>query len=724
VRGRHRLGASLGALPLVTPALYSPLTVSFPYPQLAVPTDSLRDQLQATLGAAYALTGELGGGGMSRVFLARDVALERDVVVKVLSPDLAAGVSAERFTREIKLAAGLQQANIVPLHSAGETDGLPYYTMPFVDGLSLRARIERNGALPVGEAISVLRDVTRALAYAHEHGVVHRDIKPENILLSGDAAVVTDFGIAKALAASKTEAPGGTLTQVGTSIGTPAYMAPEQAAGDPATDHRADLYALGCVAYELLAGAAPFAGRPTHQLFAAHLTETPAPLESWRADVPPALAQLVARCLEKDPSARPQSAREVLTALDGSGFAPTAGRGAAASAGSGRRSAVMIASVSTMLLLAAALAGLAGPWSSRAVTSPTVRPAPRSNALGDRIPTRYQADTALFARYLRANALVERNELRAARDSFQAIVDAAPLYAPAWGGLSTALSQLGLDDIPPLDALPRSAAAANRALALDSTLVHAQSTLIAYDLFGAWDLAAAKRRLDASLVMYPDEPRLNELLASWHRSRGELSELVALRRHILKMDPLNGAYAQSLGMNLYFAHRCAEAVETLQRVVEGYRETPYARYNLYRALRCLGQMDEAAAALRASLLASGDTMLARELDPPMPPARRDSALRRVTRAQLGRFMERRARGWATARVAATSYADLGDRDSTLMWLDSMWVERSMTLSTVPFDPTFDLLHGDARFEAFVRRLPWRNRRTEPPTAPNGAAVAR
>jgi serine/threonine-protein kinase len=148
---------------------------------------------------------------MSRVFLARDAALERDVVVKVLSPDLAAGVSAERFTREIKLAAGLQQANIVPLHSAGETDGLPYYTMPFVDGPSLRLRLERHGALPVGEAVSVLRDVTRALAYAHDHGVVHRDIKPENILLSGDAAVVTDFGIAKALAASKTKAPGGTL---------------------------------------------------------------------------------------------------------------------------------------------------------------------------------------------------------------------------------------------------------------------------------------------------------------------------------------------------------------------------------------------------------------------------------------------------------------------------------------------------------------------------------
>ena len=316
-----------------------------------MPTDSLHDRLQTTLGTAYTLTRELGGGGMSRVFLARDVALERDLVVKVLSPDLAAGVSAERFMREIKLAASLQQANIVQLLFAGETDGLPYYTMPFVDGLSLRARLARNGALPVGEAISVLRDITRALAYAHAHGVVHRDIKPENILLSGAAAVVTDFGIAKALAASKSTAPGGTLTHVGTSIGTPAYMAPEQSAGDPATDHRADLYALGCIAYELLAGTPPFAGRTPHQLFAAHMTETPAPLESKRADVPPALAQLVVRCLAKDPAARPQSGVEVLEALDGISFSTTSGRGAVGPGRSGRRRPAVVAGIAAVVVV-------------------------------------------------------------------------------------------------------------------------------------------------------------------------------------------------------------------------------------------------------------------------------------------------------------------------------------------------------------------------------------
>jgi serine/threonine-protein kinase len=353
--------------------------------------NSLNDRLRTTLGASYTLERELGGGGMSRVFLARDETLERAVVVKVLSPDLAAGVSAERFTREIKLAAGLQQANIVPLLSAGETEGLPYYTMPFVDGLSLRARLERNGALPAGEAISVLRDVARALAYAHEHGVVHRDIKPENILLSGDAAVVTDFGIAKALAASKTQAPGGTLTQVGTSIGTPAYMAPEQAAGDPATDHRADLYALGCVAYEMLTGAAPFAGRPVHQLYAAHLTETPAPVEKARADAPRALAALVMRCLEKDPAKRPQNARELLAALDGIGPTNVSGVGA-----SSRRPRAVLGAAAAAVVVAGAL-GLWAVRSRPASGSPAAQGAAGSDAANRSVavlPFENQGDSA------------------------------------------------------------------------------------------------------------------------------------------------------------------------------------------------------------------------------------------------------------------------------------------------------------------------------------------
>jgi len=275
----------------------------------------LRDQLQSTLDTSYTLERELGGGGMSRVFVATENALGRKVVVKVLSPELTAGVNIDRFKREIQVAAKLQHPHIVPVLSTGETDGIPYYTMPFVEGESVRARLAR-GPLSITDAVSILRDLARALAYAHERGVVHRDIKPDNVLLSGGSATVTDFGIAKAISAARTLAPGSTLTQVGTSLGTPAYMAPEQAAADPATDHRADIYAFGCMAYELLAGRPPFVEKTPQRLLAAQMGEIPQPIEQLRTDTPPALAALVMRCLAKDANARPQSAGDVVRVLE------------------------------------------------------------------------------------------------------------------------------------------------------------------------------------------------------------------------------------------------------------------------------------------------------------------------------------------------------------------------------------------------------------------------
>ena len=277
----------------------------------ASPRPGLEQQLQRTLDGTHTVERELGGGGMSRVFLAEETRLSRLVVIKVLSPELAQGLSVERFEREIQLAASLQQANIVPVLAAGDTDGLPFFTMPFVEGESLRQRVA-SGPLSIGETVSVLRDVARALAYAHKRGVVHRDIKPDNILLSAGAAVVTDFGIAKAISAARTASPDAQLTQTGTSIGTPAYMAPEQAAGDPHVDHLADIYALGCTAYELLTGHPPFVGGSVQRVVAAQITESPRAIDQVRPDTPAALATLVMACLEKAPARRPQSAGEFL----------------------------------------------------------------------------------------------------------------------------------------------------------------------------------------------------------------------------------------------------------------------------------------------------------------------------------------------------------------------------------------------------------------------------
>jgi tetratricopeptide (TPR) repeat protein/tRNA A-37 threonylcarbamoyl transferase component Bud32 len=277
--------------------------------------DDLRARVQVSLTAAYDVERELGGGGMSRTYVALEKSLGRRVVVKMLSPELAAGVSVERFKREILLAAQLQHPHVVPVLSTGDAEGLPWFTMPYVEGESLRHRLAR-GPLATGEAVSVLRDVARALAYSHSHGVVHRDIKPDNVLLSQGSATVTDFGIAKAISVARKEEQGGTLTMAGTSIGTPAYMAPEQAAGDPDVDHRSDIYAFGCVAYEVLAGRPPFQASSAARLIAAQLSETARDVRELRPDTPDALAALVMQCLRKEPGGRPQQATDLVRVLD------------------------------------------------------------------------------------------------------------------------------------------------------------------------------------------------------------------------------------------------------------------------------------------------------------------------------------------------------------------------------------------------------------------------
>ena len=231
--------------------------------------------LPEMLVGRYRVGRELGRGGMATVYLARDEKHGRDVAIKVIKSDLSASLGHDRFLREIEIAARLRHPNIVPLYDSGDAGGSLFFVMPYEEGQSLRERLRAGGALPIADALGVLRDVARALAYAHEHGVVHRDIMPDNVMPTGVAAVVTDFGIAKAVSVALTDASDVTLTQAGTVIGTPAYMAPEQATGDAAIDHRADIYALGCLGYELFAGHPPFQEKTAHLLIAAHIATVP-----------------------------------------------------------------------------------------------------------------------------------------------------------------------------------------------------------------------------------------------------------------------------------------------------------------------------------------------------------------------------------------------------------------------------------------------------------------
>ena len=279
--------------------------------------DAPASALPALLAGRYRVGRELGRGGMASVFLASDEKHGRDVAIKVIRQDLSASLGHERFLREIEIAARLRHPNIVPLFDSGQVEGSLFFVMPYEEGRSLRERLRETGALPIADALNVMRDVARALCYAHEHGVVHRDIKPDNVMLSGGAAVVTDFGIAKAVSVARTHAGDPTLTVDGTVIGTPAYMAPEQATGDTSVDHRADIYSFGCLGYEVFAGHPPFQEKATHLLIAAHLASVPRPITELRPEIPPSVAELLSRCLAKAPADRPQSARELLPVLDG-----------------------------------------------------------------------------------------------------------------------------------------------------------------------------------------------------------------------------------------------------------------------------------------------------------------------------------------------------------------------------------------------------------------------
>jgi serine/threonine-protein kinase len=272
----------------------------------------LREHVQANLGASYTVERELGGGGMSRVFVAQEAGHGRRVVLKILPPDLAAGVSLERFEREIRIATQLEHPHIVPVLGAGDADGLPYYTMPFLEGESLRDRLRRSPQLPIDEALRIACEVAMALDYAHGKDVVHRDIKPDNILLHEGRAIVADFGICRAITHASDADP---ITLAGMAVGTPQYMSPEQAAGEREIDGRSDVYSLACVTYEMLIGEPPFTGRTAQAVIAKRFAGTVPSMRVVRPTIPIEIERAVMRALAVDPEHRFQTGGQFADAL-------------------------------------------------------------------------------------------------------------------------------------------------------------------------------------------------------------------------------------------------------------------------------------------------------------------------------------------------------------------------------------------------------------------------
>ena len=347
-------------------------------------------RLNAALESRYRIEREIGEGGMATVYLAHDERHDRRVAIKVLRPELAAVVGAERFLAEIKTTAGLHHPHILPLHDSGEADSFLFYVMPYVEGESLREKLDRERQLPVEEAVELAGKVADALDYAHERGVVHRDIKPGNILLSERGEpLVADFGIALAVS----QAGGGRITETGLSLGTPHYMSPEQASGERTVDRRSDIYALGCVLYEMLAGEPPYGGPTSQAVLARILTDEARPLTEVRKTVPPHVEAAVAKALEKLPADRFATAGDLARALDDLGYRHEATSGASQAATDRGRAAGRTPMLGVWpvlgLLGAMALAGVTffvgrstAPEPERAVARFSVDPPEGINALG------------------------------------------------------------------------------------------------------------------------------------------------------------------------------------------------------------------------------------------------------------------------------------------------------------------------------------------------------
>ncbi len=674
--------------------------------------DTLRELLDRTLGGSYRIERELGGGGMSRVFLAEERALGRRVVVKALSPELAHELSADRFAREIRLSARLQHPNIVPVLTAGIAADLPYYTMPYIEGESLRARLARLPAgerLPRAGALALLRDIARALAYAHGLGVVPRDIKPENVLLGHDAAVVADFGIAKAVAAARTlDAPpiDATLTQGGLALGTPAYMAPEQAAADPTVDHRADLYAWGLIAYELLAGAHPFAGRQSVQaLVAAHLVEQPPPLDEAAPDLPPAITALVTRCLAKQRADRPSSAQEIVDTLAtvATGGAGTArgveGRASAAEATPRPRNRRTVAAI-ILVALAGGAAGLE--WLAGREPKGT-----------DATPARASLASPGYDDYLRGRVRVSsenRQDNDSAIAALRRAIAADPALAPAHAELARAYSIKAFYFAPPSEqgALHEEAEVAlERALALDPGLgeAHFARGLMLWTPARRFPHEQAVHAYRQALALDSTLDEAHHQLGLVYLHVGMLDQAQAEVEKALAINPGNTMARFRLGViDLYRGD--------FERAYAVFNSTPLERnptlwgFQTATALFRLGRDGEAGALIDRFLR-----------DYPVDEGGVGHSVRAMMLAKAGRRREAEA---AIARSVelgrsfghfhhsayniASAYALLGETEQAIQWLQDAADNGFPCYPLFAADAHLDSLRGDRHFTAFLARM--------------------
>ena len=768
-------------------------------------------RLQAALVARYALDRELGHGGMATVYLAQDLKHGRPVAIKVLRPELAAALGAERFLREIEIAARLTHPHILPLHDSGEANGFLYYVMPYLEGESLRDRLNREPQLPVEEAVRIAREVASALSYAHSHDVVHRDIKPENILLSGGEAVVADFGIARAIVAAGTEK----LTDTGLAVGTPGYMSPEQATAEAHIDGRADTYALGCVLYEMLAGHPPFLGTTAQEVLARHTLDPVPPLRTIRRAVPPAVEHAVFKALAKSPADRFPRAAAFSEALTQTGAPPSLTRQAArpavfvaagvaalvagyvlltrrpGSSGDPARSIAVLPFVNIgadpnnepfsdgmseeLITALAKVEGLrvtartsafsfkgkevdvreignklnvgyvlegsvrrAGPrlrvsaqlinattgyhlWSdeydrdagdvfavqdeiTRAIVgalrlklSGTANAALVKPATGNA----EAHDLYLQGRYFFAKR--DSTSLRKAQDYFERAIADDPSYALAYAGLSDAYSHRAVFGyVPPHDIHAKAKQAVLRALALDSTLVEAHTSLGFIELFLEWDWAAAGREFDRALALDARYPPAHLFRAWYFLATDRMTDAVGEVQAAVRLDPFSLVNNARLASMLYYARRYNEALAQSRRLLEMDSMFFQVRVELARAYLQLGQCDEALAAMKhAPEQASGAAYFGGVWG--WINARCGHPAQAL--AELNRFRaEAREGRYVSHYSLAIIHAALGDSERAFAQLDSAYVEGTWAMFTLRVEPAFEAMRADPRFARLLKKV--------------------
>ena len=779
--------------------------------------------LAEALRDRYTIEHELGRGGMATVYLARDLKHDRPVALKVMRPELAATLGPARFLREIRLCARLQHPHILAVLDSGATgpegQGQLWFTMPFVEGESLRGRLAREGQLPLADAVRIAREVADGLHSAHQHGVIHRDIKPENILLSGGHALVADFGLARALAAG--EGRDDRLTETGMTLGTPQYMSPEQAAGERTLDPRTDIYSLGCVLYEMLAGEPPFTG-PNQQAVLAKRLTGPAPRLSTVREIPPAVDRVVGRALARAPGDRFATSADFAAALEtGTGSDPGSRRAIRMPGGRTVRAIVLAA-----VMLAGLVAGYVvlrqdesgrSPLPASAAVLPFVDLSPEkdqeyfsdglteelitslSQVEGLRVAARTSsfrfkgrsADVREVGRTLDVGAVLDGsvrksgNRLRVAAqlvnvaDGYQlwaqaydreltdvfaiqeeiarAIVEALRVKLGVAGG--AALSAVPTKDLEAYDLYlkgrfawnhrsaaalpeavryleqavaldsgfarawaaladayvlvvpyagasreatwPKARAAAEKALALDSTQAEAHTSLAYGTMIYDWDWPAAEASFRRAIAANPNYPTGHHWYADFLAGRGRLEESLREMQRAHALDPLSRIIGAELGWVYYLMGRNDEAEAQLRRTLALDPNYAHGRLNLGLVFLAEGRYAEAIEELRRAIELGGDYD---PLNAALVFAYARSGDRATALRLLGELTERSKRGEFGPFALAIAYTGLGETQRAIEALHRAIDQRDIFLPEVFFDPLLHPLRGDPRFRRVLQRM--------------------